>query len=95
MKSEEKIKNTAFFKGKKILILDSLGNYPKNIKPDLILITQSPKINMDRMLHILKPRMVVADASNFKNLQKYWKTSCEKQNIPFHAVSEKGYFKLN
>jgi competence protein ComEC len=95
LKSEEKIKNTAFFKGKKILILDSLGNYPKNIKPDLILITQSPKINMDRMLHILKPRMVVADASNFKNLQKYWKTSCEKQNIPFHAVSEKGYFKLN
>lgn len=95
LKSKKEIKNTAFFKGHKILILDSLGNYPKDIKPDIILITQSPRINIDRMLHYLKPRMVVADASNFKTLQKHWKASCEKQNIPFHAVGEKGYFKLN
>jgi competence protein ComEC len=95
LKSKKEIKNTAFFKGNKILILDSLGNYPKDIKPDIILITQSPRINIDRMLHYLKPRMVVADASNFKTLQKHWKASCEKQNIPFHAVGEKGYFKLN
>ncbi|EIA09640.1 ComEC/Rec2 family competence protein [Flavobacterium frigoris] len=95
IKSEEKIKNTAFFKDNKILILDSLGTYPKDIKPDIILITQSPRINIDRMLHLLKPRIVVADASNFKTLQKHWKSSCEKQKIPFHAVAEKGYFKLN
>lgn len=95
IKSEQEIKNIAFFKGNKIFILDSLASYPKDIKPDIILITQSPKVNIDRMLQILKPRMVVADASNFKTLQKDWKSSCEKQNIPFHAVGEKGYFKLN
>lgn len=95
LKSHAKIKNTAFFKDNKILILDSLGNYPKDIKPDIILITQSPRINMQRMLHLLKPKMVVADASNYKTLQKYWKASCEKQKIPFHAVGEKGFFKLN
>jgi competence protein ComEC len=95
LKNEEKIKNTAFFKGNKILILDSLGNYQKNIKPDIIVITQSPRINIDRMLLLLKPRMVVADASNYKTLQTYWKASCEKQKIPFHAIAEKGFFKLN
>jgi competence protein ComEC len=95
LKNKEKIKNTAFFKGNKILILDSLGNYKKDIRPDIILITQSPRINIDRMLHLLKPRIVVADASNYKTLQTYWKTSCEKQKIPFHAITEKGFFKLN
>jgi competence protein ComEC len=79
----------------KILILDSLATYPTGIKPDIILITQSPRINIDRMLHHLKPKMVVADASNYKTLQKDWKASCEKQKIPFHAVGEKGFFKLN
>lgn len=95
LKHEVKIKNTAFFMGNKILIIDSLGNYPKHVKPDIILITQSPRINMDRMIHLLKPRMVVADASNYKTLLKYWKASCEKQKILFHAVGEKGFFKLN
>jgi competence protein ComEC len=95
LKGKEKIKNTAFFKDNKILILDSLGNYPKDVHPDIIVITQSPKINMDRMLHLLQPKIVVADVSNFKILQKFWKASCEKQKIPFHAVAEKGFFKLN
>jgi competence protein ComEC len=95
LKGKQKIKNTALFRDNKILIVDSLGNYPKDIKPDIILITQSPRINMNRMLHLLKPRMVVADASNYKFLQEHWKTSCEKHKIPFHAVGEKGFFKLN
>jgi competence protein ComEC len=95
LKSQKIINNISFFYGKKIFILDSLGNYPQGIKPDIILITQSPKVNMERILQLLKPKIVVADASNYKSLQDHWKASCEKQKIPFHAVSEKGYFKLN
>jgi competence protein ComEC len=47
LKGKEKIKNTAFFKDNRILILDSLGNYPKDVQVDVIVITQSPRINMD------------------------------------------------
>jgi competence protein ComEC len=95
LSSKEKIKNTAFYNENRILILDSAGTYPKDISPNLILLTQSPKINLDRMLQVLKPKMVVADASNYKTIQKHWKNSCEKQKIPFHAIGEKGFFKLN
>lgn len=91
----ELLKNTAYFNGNKILILDSLGLYPKNIKPDIVVLTQSPKINMDRMLNTLKPKLVVADASNYRTIQNNWKESCLKQKIPFHATAEKGFFKLN
>tara|TARA_R110000868_G_scaffold146710_2_gene367642 strand:+ start:628 stop:2649 length:2022 start_codon:yes stop_codon:yes gene_type:complete len=95
VKNNEKLKNVAYFHGNEILILDSLGLYPKDIKPTIVVLTQSPKINMDRMLLILKPKIVVADASNYKNIQHNWKESCSKQKIPFHATAEKGFFKLN
>jgi competence protein ComEC len=95
IKSKEMIRHTDFFKGNKILILDSLGNYTKDTKPDILLLTQSPKINLDRLLQNLKPKLVIADASNYNTIQKYWKASCEKQKIPFHATAEKGFYKIN
>ena len=46
---QKKIQNVFYFKDKKILILDSLGVYAKNINPDIIVITQSPKLNLERL----------------------------------------------
>ncbi|WP_369765768.1 ComEC/Rec2 family competence protein [Flavobacterium sp. WC2429] len=95
LKNKKTFKNTAYFNGNKILILDSLGLYPKDIRPDIVILIQSPKINIDRMLAILKPKIIVADGSNYKKIQNNWKESCLKQKIPFHATAEKGFFKLN
>ena len=95
LETKKRIQNTAFFKGKRILIMDSLGNYPNNVKPDVLVLTQSPKINLDRLFQNLKPKIVVADASNYKSIQNYWKATCYKQKIPFHATAEKGFYKLN
>ncbi|MFA9186694.1 ComEC/Rec2 family competence protein [Flavobacterium sp. FBOR7N2.3] len=94
-RNQKPLQHTAYFKGNKILILDSLGIFPKNIKPDIILLTQSPRINIDRMLLDLKPKIVIADGSNYKYILKQWETSCKKQKIPFHATAEKGFYKLN
>ncbi|MEL1240854.1 ComEC/Rec2 family competence protein [Flavobacterium flavipallidum] len=89
------INHMAYFKGNKILILDSIGIFPKNYKPDIVLLTKTPKINLERMLLSLKPKLVIADGSNYKYILKKWKASCEKQKIPFHATAEKGFFQLN
>jgi competence protein ComEC len=72
-----------------------LGIYPKNINPDILVLTQSPKINLDRFLQTIKPKMIVADASNYKTNIAYWKATCIKKKIPFHATGEKGFYKLN
>lgn len=95
LEQKKRLQNFIFFNGKKIFVLDSSGIYPKNIQPDIIVLTQSAKINADRLFQIMKPKLVVADASNFKNIQKLWKASCKKQKIPFHATGEKGFYKLN
>lgn len=95
LKSINKIKNVLFFKGRKILIIDSSGIYENKVKPDILLLTGSPKINLDRVLEELHPKIVVTDGSNSYSFQKYWKTSCYKKRIPFHSTSEKGFYKLN
>lgn len=95
LKGTKKVQNLMFFKGKKILILDSLGIYQKNWNPDILILTQNPKVNLERLLQSMSPKIVLADASNYKTIQKLWKTSCSKQKIPFHATGEKGFYKLN
>jgi len=95
LKTKRKLQNVVFFNGNKILIIDSLGVYPKNINPDIIVLTQSPKINLERLFQTIRPKMVVADASNYKTIQKQWKATCSKQKIPFHATGEKGFYRLN
>ncbi|MNX30022.1 ComEC family competence protein [compost metagenome] len=95
LQNNKKIQNLMFFKGNKILILDSTTIYPKNIKPDVLILTQTPKINLDRLFQTVKPKIVVADMSNYKTIQKRWKASCHKEKIPFHATGEKGFYKLN
>ena len=91
----KKIKNTPYFKGNKILIIDSIGVFPKHAIPDIIVLTQSPKINLERLIQKLQPKVLVADATNYKTLQKIWKKTCIKQKIPFHSTSEKGFYILN
>jgi competence protein ComEC len=50
---------------------------------------------MERLLQTMKPNIVIADASNFKTIQKLWKTTCLKQKIPFHATAEKGFYTIH
>ena len=95
LKSKKKLQNTLYFQDKRILVLDSLGVYPKNSTPDIVVLTQSPKINLERMFQTLKPEMVVADGSNYSTYISLWETTCLKMKIPFHATGEKGFYRLD
>ncbi|PBJ13158.1 ComEC/Rec2 family competence protein [Flavobacterium sp. ACN6] len=90
----KEIKNLMFFKNNKILIIDSTGIYPSNTSPEILILTQSPKVNLDRVLKEIRPKIIIADGSNSNSIQKSWKNSCSKKNIPFHSTKEKGYYKL-
>jgi len=90
----EPVKNVFTFK-KKILCIDSLGVYNPNQKPEVIVLTQSPKINLQRLISTVKPQQIIADGSNYKSYIKLWKLTCEQEKIPFHATAEKGFYRLN
>lgn len=88
-----KLKNIYSFAEKDILVLDSLGIYKLDkLKPKLILLTNSPKINLERLITDLKPEQIIADGSNYKNLIAIWRKTAENKKLPFHATGEKGAF---
>ncbi|MBC7641743.1 MAG: ComEC family competence protein, partial [Flavobacterium sp.] len=94
IKSKKQIQNLMFFGNKKILVMDSVAFLPKNLNPDVLIITNSPKLNLERFLTFCKPKTIVADASNFKTYINAWKNTCDKRNIYFHDTNEKGFFRL-
>ncbi|UGS23964.1 ComEC/Rec2 family competence protein [Flavobacterium channae] len=88
------IQNAISYKNHKILVIDSLGIYKTSIRPEIIILTQNPKINLARLIEEMQPKEIIADKSNYKNNCKLWEATCRKEKIPFHAIAEKGFYKL-
>jgi len=88
------LQNVLCYNNKKILIIDSLGIYATKRKPDILMLAQSPKINLIRAIKVTNPKMIIADATNYKSYVKRWKATCEKEKIPFHATAEKGFYRI-
>lgn len=88
------MQNAISFQEKRILVIDSLGIYKTSIHPEIIVLTQNPKINLSRLIHEIKPKKIIADKSNYKKTLKVWEATCRKEKIPFHAIAEKGFYRL-
>ncbi|WP_242202249.1 ComEC/Rec2 family competence protein [Aestuariivivens insulae] len=76
-----------------LLVVDSIGVYHiKSFKPDYVLLRQSPKLNLNRLIDSLQPQQIIADGSNYKSYVAHWKTICEKRKLPFHYTNTMGAF---
>lgn len=90
---EDSLSSTYILNDEKLLIVDSLGIYNINsFKPDYVLLRQSPKINLDRLISTLQPKQIIADGSNYKSYIAHWESICKKRKLPFHQTSKKGAF---
>lgn len=88
----EALRNVFSIANKTILVIDSLSVYPKNNSFDVVVLTQKPRINLERMIMGLRPQVIIADNSNSFYLISTWKQTCYKRKIPFHATTEKGFY---
>jgi competence protein ComEC len=90
-----KIKNLYKFKNETILVIDSLGIYDfKTVKPSIVLLQHSPKINLERLLKKLQPKLLIADGSNYKSFVAKWEQTCLKNKTPFYNTMQKGAYIL-
>ncbi|MBU3821053.1 ComEC family competence protein [Flavobacteriaceae bacterium XHP0103] len=81
------------FNNKKVLVIDSLGIYNiKSLKPDYVLLRQSPQINLNRLIDSLNPKYIIADGSNYTSYVENWEAICLKRKLPFHHTGKKGAF---
>ncbi len=76
-----------------LIIIDSLAvyNLPK-LHPKVVLLRDSPKINLERLIQTLKPKIIIADASNYKTFKKRWQQTCKKYKVIFYNTSVKGAY---
>ena len=86
-------KNILQINSRNILIIDHSGIYKGlNFKPQMVILTESPKINMERMLQKLRPEIVIADGSNYHNFVQQWGKTCKSKSIEFYSTQENGAF---
>ncbi len=60
--------------------------------PEVLVLVNSPRINLERLLGRLMPEKVVADGSNYPSFAKRWRETCKLRGIAFHDTSVEGAF---
>ncbi|TBW28061.1 ComEC/Rec2 family competence protein [Gramella sp. KN1008] len=76
-----------------ILVIDTAANYKlPDFKPEIIIVRNSPRLNMDRLIQQLQPGQIIADGSNYLTYVERWRRTCNSKKIPFHHTGEKGAF---
>ena len=87
------IQNSYQWRDKSILIIDSLGVYTEKKEGwDYLVLTQSPKINLERLIDAIRPKLIIADGSNYRKYITRWEAACKKRKLPFHYTGEKGAY---
>ncbi|WP_240488299.1 ComEC/Rec2 family competence protein [Arenibacter certesii] len=93
--AHQPLKNSFKIGTERVLVLDSsFASLPSNYNVGTILLTQSPKINLERLLDSVQPQIILADGSNYHSYIVRWKATCLKRKLPFHYTGEKGAYKF-
>ena len=76
-----------------VLFIDTAGVYNlTDLHQPIVLLRQSPKINLERLINRLQPTIIIADGSNYKSYVRRWKATCLKLQIPFWSTNEQGAY---
>ncbi len=85
------LRNSYTLGKKRLVLLDSTGILPNTLsQPDYLLLVQSPRIHLERVIATLQPRMILADGSNYTSYVARWLKTCEEKKIPFHYTGKQG-----
>ncbi|PRX45667.1 ComEC/Rec2 family competence protein [Salegentibacter salegens] len=79
-----------------VLIVDSSAVYKlNNFEPDVVLLRNSPKINLERLIRRLNPKIIIADGSNYHSYVSRWAETAQKQKARFHHTGKNGAFRIS
>ena len=79
----------------KVVIIDESTAYIKSdVENPILLLSHSPKINLDRVITILHPKLIITDGSNYRNVVDRWRKTCVERNVPFINTYDDGAIDL-
>ncbi|PRP67305.1 ComEC/Rec2 family competence protein [Nonlabens agnitus] len=78
-----------------LVIIDESTAYTKTeSREPILLISNSPKINLDKVITKLDPKLIISDGSNYRNFVERWKVTCEQRDVEFINTYEAGAVNL-
>lgn len=92
-KRSDRSKNFFTIGEDRIMIVDD-SNILSEFDPDFLVLVNSPKVNLQRLLGKIKPRMIIADGSNYSSFKSDWKRTAKRHGILFHDTALNGAFSL-
>ncbi|SHF77877.1 competence protein ComEC [Salegentibacter echinorum] len=93
---EDSVPNILGFGSRELLIIDSAAVYKiPHLKPDYILLRNSPKLNLNRLIEQLAPKQIIADGSNYYSYVERWRQTAKQQKTPFHHTAKNGAFRIS
>ncbi|GER58188.1 competence protein ComEC [Patiriisocius marinus] len=90
-----KFQNIFTYKNQLYTIVDSTAVYCAKFQNAIVVLTQSPKVNLERLIDGLQPLQVIADGNNYQSYVERWKKTCLNKKIPFHSTYEKGAYNID
>ena len=90
--SEEELPKYFKYNKTRMLIIDSSSVYPQQSTADIIILIESPKLHLERLIDSLQPEIIVADGSNYSSYIDRWEITCKNKKLPFHHTGAKGAF---
>ncbi|WP_197463476.1 ComEC/Rec2 family competence protein [Cochleicola gelatinilyticus] len=90
--SEEPLPKQFQYNNMHVQVIDSTGIYLKRIKNSIVLLIDSPKIHLERLIDSLQPKFIIADGSNYNSYVNRWRNTCNIKKLPFYHTGSKGAF---
>jgi competence protein ComEC len=72
------------------LVIDDSGYFKIGINPDVVVLIDNPKINLERVIKELQPKTIIADNSNSFYRINQWKANVRARKNPFPCYCRKG-----
>ncbi len=92
--NHQALPNLVTFQNLHLQVIDSTGVYAKIGSTPIVLLSHSPRINLERMLDSLKPQAVISDGSNYRSFVERCQQTCNRRDVPFYNTYEDGAIDL-
>lgn len=72
------------------VIDESTAYLETDVEHPIVLLSNSPKINLDQVITKMQPKLIITDGSNYRNFVERWQKTCLERNVAFINTYESG-----
>ncbi|SCY44430.1 competence protein ComEC [Nonlabens sp. Hel1_33_55] len=83
------------YKNIPLIVIDESALFAEtSVKEPIVLLSNSPKINLNKVITKLNPKLIITDGSNYRNFVDRWKATCNNRNVDFVNTYDEGAIDL-